>query len=79
MAGCTAVAAVVAGDILTVANAGDCRAVLCRGGAAVAVTRDHTADDEAERARITAAGGRAAMHQGAWRIGAAGLQVTRCS
>lgn len=77
VAGCTAIAAVVAGNVLTVANAGDCRAVLCRGGAAVAVTRDHTADDETERRHVVAAGGTAALHQGSWRIGAAGLQVTR--
>ena len=34
-AGCTAVVAAVRGGVLTVANAGDSRAVLCRGGEAL--------------------------------------------
>lgn len=76
-AGCTAIVVLVAGDRLVVGNAGDCRAVLCRDGKAVQVNREHTADDERERGRVAAAGARVARHQGAWRVGAAGLQVTR--
>ena len=55
-AGCTAVCALVAGDKLIVANAGDSRAVLSRGGRAIALSRDHKPTDEDEHARITAAG-----------------------
>ncbi|KAM7533512.1 hypothetical protein Aperf_G00000121167 [Anoplocephala perfoliata] len=42
---------------LYVANAGDSRAVLCRGGAAVELSEDHKPEDPPERARIQAAGG----------------------
>lgn len=56
-AGCTAVVAVVKGNELWVANAGDSRAVLCRNGQAVALSEDHKPQSEAERNRITAAGG----------------------
>ena len=56
-AGCTAVVAVVKGNELWVANAGDSRAVLCRGGQALALSEDHKPQSETERNRITAAGG----------------------
>ena len=75
--GCTALAAVIAGGRLLVANAGDCRAVLCRGGAALGVSRQHTAELEDERARAPAAGGTAARVAGSWRVGAVALQVSR--
>ena len=58
-------------------GAGDCRAVLCRAGAAVQLCREHTADDHQERQRIQAAGGELRQVMGSWRIGAAGIQVTR--
>lgn len=51
-AGCTALASLVWGGRLFVANAGDCRAVLCRGGEAVPLSRDHTAELDAERQRV---------------------------
>jgi len=57
LAGCTAVAALVAGGELIVANAGDSRCVACRNGTAVAMTEDHKPNDEAEHARILKAGG----------------------
>jgi serine/threonine protein phosphatase PrpC len=75
--GCTALAAVIAGGRLLVANAGDCRAVLCRAGRPVGLSRQHTAELEDERARILAAGGSVARRGGGWRVGAAALQVTR--
>uniref|UniRef100_A0A7S0T394 protein-serine/threonine phosphatase n=1 Tax=Mantoniella antarctica TaxID=81844 RepID=A0A7S0T394_9CHLO len=56
-AGCTCVVAVVRGSTLVVANAGDSRAVLCRRGTAVEMSRDHKPTDEDERARIQKAGG----------------------
>lgn len=45
------------GDQLYVANAGDSRAVLCRGPDAIALSHDHKPASEAEKTRITAAGG----------------------
>jgi serine/threonine protein kinase/serine/threonine protein phosphatase PrpC len=43
--------------LLYVANAGDCRAVLCRAGWAVDLSEDHKASLAAEKARVEAAGG----------------------
>ena len=61
-----------------VANAGDCRAMLVRGTQAVALTRDHTAEDAGERRRVEEAGGSLQRDaSGKWRVGAAGLAVTR--
>ena len=51
------VALPVQGDQLYVANAGDSRAVLCRGPDAIALSEDHKPASETEKARITAAGG----------------------
>ncbi len=56
-AGCTAVVAVKRGNDLYVANAGDSRGVLCRGGKAIALSEDHKPAQEGERSRIIAAGG----------------------
>jgi protein phosphatase 1G len=56
-AGCTAVVALIVHDQLYVANAGDSRAVLCRGGKAVPMSEDHKPAQPDERARIMAAGG----------------------
>ncbi|KAK9843641.1 hypothetical protein WJX81_000782 [Elliptochloris bilobata] len=56
-AGCTAVVALVSGDELLVANAGDSRCVCSRRGAAVAMTTDHKPTDTAENERIRKAGG----------------------
>jgi protein phosphatase 1G len=58
-AGCTAVVAVKYGNELFVANAGDSRGVLCRGGEAVALSEDHKPAHETERNRILNAGERA--------------------
>ncbi|CAL5221159.1 g3298 [Coccomyxa viridis] len=76
--GATAIALLVHAGRLHVANAGDCRAVLCRDGAAVSLSRDHTADSEDERQRIVQAGGHVSHVLGNWRIGQAGIQVSRC-
>lgn len=56
-AGCTAVVAIKRGNELYVANAGDSRGVLGRGGKAVALSEDHKPAHEIERTRIIAAGG----------------------
>jgi serine/threonine protein phosphatase PrpC len=89
--GCAATAALVWGDYLYVANAGDCRAVLCRDdrdaadAAMVAMSEDHSAaTNAAERARIESVAGAGAIRRvggdedaAAYRVGPAGLAVTR--
>lgn len=56
-AGCTAVCAAIRNGKLVVANAGDSRCILSRGGTAVALTEDHKPTDPDEYARIAKAGG----------------------
>ena len=48
---------------LHVANAGDARAVLCRGGKAVRLTYDHKASDATEQERVQACGGWVSMNR----------------
>ncbi|XP_076755830.1 putative protein phosphatase CG10417 isoform X1 [Xylocopa sonorina] len=56
--GCTAVVAVLKGNELYVANAGDSRCVLCRDGQAVELSLDHKPEDKPEMERIVKAGGK---------------------
>ena len=56
-AGCTAVCAMVLGNQLVVANAGDSRCVLSRSGKAIALTEDHKPTNDEEFDRICKAGG----------------------
>ncbi|OVA01953.1 Protein phosphatase 2C (PP2C)-like domain [Macleaya cordata] len=56
--GSTAVVALVGRNKIIVANCGDSRAVLSRGGAAVPLSRDHRPDRTDEMERVEAAGGR---------------------
>lgn len=74
-AGSTASTAILVGDRLLVANVGDSRAVICRGGKAIAVSRDHKPDQSDERQRIEDAGG-FVMWAGTWRVGGV-LAVSR--
>ncbi|XP_051137801.1 probable protein phosphatase 2C 22 [Andrographis paniculata] len=55
--GTTALAAIVMGSSLVVANAGDCRAVLSRRGKAIEMSRDHKPVSLKEKRRIEASGG----------------------
>jgi serine/threonine protein phosphatase PrpC len=55
--GTTAVCALVTAQHLWVANCGDSRAVLCRGGSAVPMSVDHKPDLQEETERIRRAGG----------------------
>ena len=55
--GCTAVVALIQGNTLYVANAGDSRCVLGHSGKAVDMSMDHKPDLPEENARIRAAGG----------------------
>lgn len=55
--GTTAITVLVLGKHLLVANAGDCRAVLCRKGNPVQISRDHRPCCHLERKRVEALGG----------------------
>jgi protein phosphatase 1G len=55
--GCTAVVALIQGNTIYVANAGDSRCVLGHSGKAVDMSMDHKPDLPEENARIRAAGG----------------------
>uniref|UniRef100_A0A6U2DHD6 PPM-type phosphatase domain-containing protein n=1 Tax=Hemiselmis andersenii TaxID=464988 RepID=A0A6U2DHD6_HEMAN len=48
---------------LYAANAGDARAVLCRDGTAVRITRDHKASDSEEQVRVQKSGGWVSMNR----------------
>jgi serine/threonine protein phosphatase PrpC len=61
---------------LTIASAGDCRAVACRDGAAVELNSTQLASDLHERMRVERNGGYV-MKTDSWRVGSVGLQVTR--
>ncbi|WOL13850.1 hypothetical protein Cni_G22630 [Canna indica] len=74
-AGSTASTVVLVGDRLVVANVGDSRAIICRGGDAIPVSRDHKPDQKDERRRIEDAGG-FVMWAGTWRVGGV-LAVSR--
>ncbi|KAJ7531731.1 hypothetical protein O6H91_14G056400 [Diphasiastrum complanatum] len=74
-AGSTASTAVLVGDRLLVANLGDSRTILCRGGEAIALSVDHKPNRLDERQRIEEAGG-VVMWAGTWRVGGV-LAVSR--
>jgi len=53
---------------LTIANVGDSRIVLCRGGKAVRLSNDHKPDRKDEKLRIENSGGTAMLVGGTWRV-----------
>ncbi|KAK2970247.1 hypothetical protein RJ640_021683 [Escallonia rubra] len=55
--GTTALTALILGRLLMVANAGDCRAVLCRKGEAIDMSQDHRPTYASERRRVEELGG----------------------
>ncbi|OVA16688.1 Protein phosphatase 2C (PP2C)-like domain [Macleaya cordata] len=55
--GTTALTALILGRLLLVANAGDCRAVLCRKGDAIEMSQDHRPIYASERSRVEELGG----------------------
>lgn len=71
--GSTAVVAIITPDKIVVANCGDSRAVLCRGGKPVPLTDDHKPDRPDELMRIEAAGGRVIYWDGARVLGVLGM------
>lgn len=66
--GSTAVVAVLSPSQIVVANCGDSRAVLSRGGKAIPFSNDHKPERADEMARIEAAGGRVIYWNG-YRVG----------
>eukprot|EP01062_Namystynia_karyoxenos_P080348 TRINITY_DN863_c0_g1_i1.p1 TRINITY_DN863_c0_g1~~TRINITY_DN863_c0_g1_i1.p1 ORF type:complete len:1384 (+),score=305.02 TRINITY_DN863_c0_g1_i1:130-4152(+) len=75
-AGTTALVMLARGDTLTIANAGDCRAVLSTGGVARSLTRQHVASDPDERQLVESRGGEVIHYSGSWRVNGV-LYVTR--
>ncbi|CAL5418114.1 unnamed protein product [Camellia sinensis] len=75
--GCTAIVALLVRNKLFVANAGDCRAMLCRAGSAYALSKDHVASCPEEREHIISEGGQVKWQVDTWRVGPTALQVTR--
>ncbi|GAV74094.1 Pkinase domain-containing protein/PP2C domain-containing protein, partial [Cephalotus follicularis] len=73
--GCTAAAALIVRNKLFVANAGDCRTILCRAGQPLALSRDHVASCLEERERVVSAGGQVKWQVDTWRVAPAALQV----
>lgn len=57
MKGCTANVMLIKKGIIYVANAGDSRAVMGKGGKCTALSSDHKPDNEAEMQRVMKAGG----------------------
>ncbi|KAJ0262412.1 protein phosphatase 2C 30 [Hirschfeldia incana] len=66
--GACCVTAVISKGELAVSNAGDCRAVISRGGVAEALTTDHNPGQADELKRIEALGGYVDCCNGIWRI-----------
>lgn len=75
--GCTAIAALIVRDKLFVANAGDCRVILCRSGQPFPMSKEHVASCPNERKRVTGVGMEVKWLVDTWRVGPAALQVTR--
>ncbi|MCO5548087.1 hypothetical protein L7F22_001545 [Adiantum nelumboides] len=73
--GTTAVVAVVSSSQIVLANCGDSRAVLSKGGKAIPLSQDHKPERADETNRIEAAGGRVIAWKG-YRVGAL-LAVSR--
>ncbi|MCD9643020.1 hypothetical protein HAX54_030124 [Datura stramonium] len=66
--GSCCVTALIRKGNLVVSNAGDCRAVVSRGGIAEALTSDHKPSRKDEKDRIETSGGYVDCSNGVWRI-----------
>lgn len=77
--GTTALCMILCNKMLTVANIGDSRAMLCRNGLPFPLSVDQIAERTEERDRIEASGygDHLRQHDGGWRVGSVGLAVTR--
>ncbi|KAH7436501.1 hypothetical protein KP509_05G022800 [Ceratopteris richardii] len=74
--GTCAVSVLVKEGEMVVANAGDCKAVLCRDGKAESLSIIHRASNEKERQRVEDLGGIVDCYNGIWRVQGT-LAVTR--
>lgn len=75
--GCTALTSLIVRDKLFVANAGDCRAILCRAGRPFPMSKEHLASCREERMRVMSLGMEVKWQVDTWRVGPAALEVTR--
>ncbi|KAL8465427.1 hypothetical protein ACS0TY_034800 [Phlomoides rotata] len=66
--GACCVTALITRGNLVISNAGDCRAVVSRGGVAEALTSDHRPNREDEKERIESLGGFVECRNGVWRV-----------
>ncbi|KAJ4725556.1 Protein phosphatase 2C family protein [Melia azedarach] len=66
--GSCCVTALIRKGTLVISNAGDCRAVMSRGGLAEALTSDHRPAREDEKNRIENMGGYVDLCRGTWRV-----------
>mmetsp|Transcript_52908 Transcript_52908/g.113430 ORF Transcript_52908/g.113430 Transcript_52908/m.113430 type:complete len:662 (-) Transcript_52908:95-2080(-) len=55
---------------LVVGHVGDSKAILCRGGEAIPLTKDHKPDSPEEKRRVEKAGGLILQVRGTWRVAA---------
>lgn len=74
--GTTAICALIMQKTIYVCNVGDSRAILCRGGKAIALSEDHKCTREDEKKRIEKLGGRIIHYCGTWRVDGC-LNMTR--
>ncbi|KAF9664523.1 hypothetical protein SADUNF_Sadunf16G0027600 [Salix dunnii] len=74
--GCTAIVSLIVTNKLFVANAGDCKTILCRAGKAFPLSKDHVASCIEERERVLGAGGQVKWQVDTWRVGHAALQAS---
>ena len=77
--GTTALCMILCNNVLTVANIGDSRAMLCRNGTPFPLSVDQVVDrcDERQRIEKSGHGEHLCQHNGSWRMGSVGLAVTR--
>jgi len=77
--GSTALVVVIFNKVITIANAGDCRAVICQNNVAVDLSIDHKPNSPKELKRINSLGGSVRFWAKAWRITkqGAGLATSR--
>lgn len=75
--GTTAVVVLVDSQFIYSANCGDSRAVLCRDGTAIELSRDHKPTDTEERNRIESAGGKVPAGSNYAELNDKGLAVSR--
>ncbi|TYZ66326.1 hypothetical protein PybrP1_012480 [[Pythium] brassicae (nom. inval.)] len=60
--GSTATGVLLLDDVIYTVNVGDCRAVMCRSGDALDLTRDHKPNDPSEQSRVESLGGSVQWH-----------------